>query len=108
RTIERTLEVGDQRVDSGTVGLSRPWRGHDAPAQLAHRLLEHVGMLDDTLGCDSLEADARHLGAVVVTRHAVLLHRRQLDRSLSAGCLHGISLGRCGRLRRRNQYKTKV
>ena len=38
-------------------------------------------------GVMSLEADARHLGAVVMTRDAVLLHRGQLGQLLSAGCL---------------------
>ena len=87
RPIQGLFEPGDQRVDGRGVRLSGAGRRHDAPAQLAHRLLEHVGMLADALRRESLEADAAGLRAVVVTRDAVLLDRGELF--VGVGCLRG-------------------
>src|SRR5262245_12700311 len=69
------------------IWLSSAGRRHDSPAQLAHGLFEYISVLPDAFRRKSLEADAPSLRAVVVTRHAVLLHGSQLR----FGCL----LGRC-------------
>ena len=45
--VERRLEPGDQRVGGRGVRLPRARRRHHAAAQLAHRFLEHVGVLAD-------------------------------------------------------------
>ncbi len=43
------LEPGDQRIGGRGVGLLGSGRRHDAAAQLAHGLLEHVGVLADAV-----------------------------------------------------------
>ncbi len=78
RTVQGALEPGDERVGGRGLGLFGSGRRHHAPAQLAHGLLEHVRVLADAVRRESLEADAGGLGAVVVTRNAVLVDRRQL------------------------------
>ena len=78
RAVERVFEPRDERVDGRGVGLPRAGRRHDAAAQLAHGLLEHVGVLADALRRESVEADAGALHAIVMTPGAVLLDRREL------------------------------
>src|SRR4029450_2539112 len=76
--VERILKPRDERVDSFCFRLLRArWR-HDASAQFAHGLLEHVRILRNARCGDSLEADAAGFGFVVVTTRAVVLDRGQL------------------------------
>ena len=49
RLVERGLEERDQPVGRRGIRLPRSRRRHHASAHLAHRLLEHVGVLGDAL-----------------------------------------------------------
>ena len=78
KLVERIFEPRDQRIDRFAVRLLRARRRHDAAAQLAHGLLEKLGILGDARGRDAFEADAADLGFVVVAARAVLLHGGEL------------------------------
>jgi hypothetical protein len=73
--VEFRLQPRDERVDFALIGLAASGRRHQAPAQLAHRLFEHVGALADGFRREAVVADARGLQTIVMAAGAVLLDR---------------------------------
>ena len=68
----------DQGIDSLAIGLFGARRRHDAAAQLAHGLLETLGIFRDSRRRNVFEGDAAILRFIVMAAQAVLLDGGQM------------------------------
>ncbi len=78
RSVQMRLQEADELVDLGLLGLRLVRRGHEPPAQLAHRLLPDLGVLPDALRTHRVEGDTAGPIGRVVALAAVLVEESPL------------------------------
>src|SRR5439155_25292537 len=96
--VERALEPANQRVDLLLGGLGQAGRRHLAPAQLAHSLLEDLGVFAHGLGAKLVQQEVTGANVLVVATEAVGLNGGPLRfgtlRDLVRGLGEDLGVGR--------------
>ena len=73
-SIELVLEPGRERLECRLVGPAASGRRHRAAPDLLHDFFPHVGTRADMPDVQLIQQESGGLQALVVARHAVLLH----------------------------------
>ena len=78
--VERALQPRHEAVHGRLIRPAHARRRHHAAAKLPHGFLPHVRVVGQMREVQGVERDVGGLGALVVTRHAVLVEERALRR----------------------------